>query len=234
MKLPAIQFYPADWRKDPGIQALSYEHRGIWFEILCLMHESTQRGVLLLNGKKMPEDALARILGLDKQNLTTALTSILDVGVASVEPSSGALMSRRMVRDENLRKVRAEAGKQGGNPVLLKQNPTTRLKQKSTPSSSSSSSTTVQAPALPEVLKTDSFQTAWAEWMAYRAERRLPAYKPRTFQAQLKQLADWGEQAAVASIRDSIRNQWQGLFMPKPATNGHHAPIRNEPALREV
>jgi hypothetical protein len=148
MKLPAIQFYVGDWRKDPGVQSLGYHDRGIWFEILCLMHESENRGVLLLNGAPMPEDALARVLGLDKQILTTTLTSILDYGVASRRQEDGALYSRRMVRDEKLRKIRTEAGKQGGNPVLLKQNsttkvnqkPTTKDKQKTTPSSSSSSS----------------------------------------------------------------------------------------------
>ena len=55
MKVPSIQFYPADWRKDPGVQALTYEERGIWIEILFLMHESEERGKLTLNGK--PIDA---------------------------------------------------------------------------------------------------------------------------------------------------------------------------------
>ena len=35
-KLPSMQFYPGDWRKDPGVQALDFESRGIWFEILSL------------------------------------------------------------------------------------------------------------------------------------------------------------------------------------------------------
>jgi hypothetical protein len=39
-----------------------------------------------------------------------------------------------MVRDEALRKIRAEAGKKGGNPVLLNQNQTTIVKQITTPS----------------------------------------------------------------------------------------------------
>ena len=60
-RLPAFQFYPADWRKDPGVQSLDYETRGIWWEIICLLHESDERGVLLLNGKPMPEDALCRL-----------------------------------------------------------------------------------------------------------------------------------------------------------------------------
>ena len=144
MKLPAFQFYPGDWRKDSGVQSLDYEARGVWFEILCLMHESTPRGVLTLNNKAMPESALARLLGLDENLLKQILTKLTEHGVASVEPTTGALMSRRMVRDEKLRQTRAECGKQGGNPRLLKQNPTNEVttgdKQIPTPSSSSSSS----------------------------------------------------------------------------------------------
>jgi hypothetical protein len=85
---------------------------------------------------------LSRLLGLDKQNLTTTLTSLLTSGVASREQETGAIYSRRMVRDEKLRNIRSEAGKQGGNPLLVKQNPTTPVKQNLTPSSSSSTSTT--------------------------------------------------------------------------------------------
>lgn len=137
-KLPAIQFYPGDWRKDPGVQALSFHDRGVWFEIILLMHESDERGKLLLNGKPMPEQALARLLGLDNQNLTNTLTTLLDFGVASRCEETGAIMCRRMLRDENLRNIRKEAGSKGGNPVLLKQKATTMLKQKRTPSSSTS------------------------------------------------------------------------------------------------
>ena len=140
-KLPAIQFYVGDWRKDPGVQALSYHDRGVWFEMICLMHESEQRGKLLLNGAAMPQDALARVLGLDNQILTTTLTTLLTYGVATRCDESGAIMSRRMIRDENLRKVRAECGKQGGNPNLVNQKPTTKVNQNPTPSTSTSTST---------------------------------------------------------------------------------------------
>lgn len=152
MKLPALQFYPGDWRKDPGVQSLNYFDRGVWFEMLCLMHESSERGKLLLNGAPMPDDALAMILGLDKQILTTTLNTLLTYGVASRDEESGALINRRMVKDEDLRQKRTEAGKLGGSPVLVKQKSTKRLskpqakvnqapKQNPTPSSSSSTST---------------------------------------------------------------------------------------------
>ncbi len=139
-KLPAFQFYPGDWRKDVGVQSLDYEARGIWFEILCLMHESERRGVLTLNGRSMPDEALSRLLGITLDLLKQNLSKIEAHGVASREDGTGALVCRRMVRDENLRKVRSDAGKQGGNPNLLKQNQTTPVKQKPTPSVSSSSS----------------------------------------------------------------------------------------------
>ncbi|AHF94029.1 hypothetical protein OPIT5_03890 [Opitutaceae bacterium TAV5] len=71
-------------------------------------------------------------------------------------------------------------------------------------------------PEFPPPLDTHEFRTAWADWLAYRRERRLSAYKPRTVTAQLATLAEWGESAAITAIRDSVRNQWQGLFPPKP------------------
>ena len=139
-KLPAMQFYVGDWRKDPGVQALDFHDRGVWFELICLMHESEERGKLMLNGAAMPEDAISRLLGLDKQILTTTLTKLLTYGVASTCEETGAITCRRMIRDENLRKTRAGCGKLGGNPILLNQKSTTGVKQKSTPSSSVSSS----------------------------------------------------------------------------------------------
>lgn len=151
MKMPAFQFYPADWRKDLGIQSLSFHDRGVWFEILCLMHESEQRGKLLLNGIAMSDEALARLLGLDKQNLNKTLTTLLEYGVASRDVN-GVLMNRRMVRDEELRKIRQEAGKMGGNPFLLKQNPGKPKKpdkQNQTPSSASSSAISDMTPCMP-------------------------------------------------------------------------------------
>lgn len=169
MKLPALQFYPGDWRKDPGVQSLNYFDRGVWFEILCLMHESSERGKLLLNGAPMPDEALATILGLDKQILTTTLNTLLTYGVASRDEDTGALTNRRMVKDEQLRQKRTEAGKMGGNPVLVKQNTTKHLskrqptaqangnqasKQTATPSSSSSVSSSSSEEKKKELART--------------------------------------------------------------------------------
>lgn len=148
-KLPAIQFYPGDWHKDQGVQSLDLMQRGAWFEMLLMMHDSDERGVLLVNGQPMPEPVLARRLGLDNQTANQILTSLFAFGVASRRETDGAIYCRRMVKDEYIRQIRADAGKKGGNPNLLNQtakqngskteaNANQSAKQIPTPSSSSS------------------------------------------------------------------------------------------------
>ena len=145
-KQPSFQFYPGDWKRDAGVQSLSFEERGVWFEMMLLMFESAERGKLVFgSGTPMPEDAVARSLGLDRQRYVQILRKLLDYGVASKDEKTGIIFCRRMVRDAELSKKRAECGKLGGNPNLLNQNSSKREaksnqngKQNPTPSSSPS------------------------------------------------------------------------------------------------
>lgn len=235
-KLPAFQFYPADWRKDIGVQSLSFHDRGVWFEMLCLMHESERRGVLVLNGQPIGEEMLARILGLDKQILTTTLTTLLTSGVASREQNSGAIFSRRMVRDENIRKVRAEAGSKGGNPVLLKQISTTGDKQIPTPSSSSSftssNTKTKPTPKAPPSSFTLPFYIdpqIWSSWLEMRRKIRNAPFTERAQRGildDLGKLNQWGIDPNDRLL-EGIKRGWRGVLFPddKPSTgngeNGH-------------
>lgn len=123
-KLPALQFYPGDWKKDVGVQALDLHDRGLWFEMLLLMHDSEQRGKLVLNGRPMPRAAIARAIGIDVSLFEIRLTLLLELGVASIEQGTDIIYSRRMVKDENARRAHTEAGKKGGNPALLNRPPT--------------------------------------------------------------------------------------------------------------
>ena len=143
-KQPAIQFYVGDWRKDVGIQSLSYEERGVWFEMLLLMFESKVRGKLCFEeGVPMPEEALARALGIDKQKCNHIVRKLIQYGVAKVESDTGVIYNKRMVDDARLAEIRAECGRLGGNPNLLNQNKSKtqpKRKQNATPSTSTSSS----------------------------------------------------------------------------------------------
>jgi hypothetical protein len=76
------------------------------------------------------------------------------------------------------------------------------------------------AVVFPDGLNTAGFHAVWAEWVAYRAERKLAAYKPATTRAQLAKLAEWGEAVSVEAIRESIRQNWQGIFEPRAGPGG--------------
>jgi hypothetical protein len=112
--LPYFPFYIGDWRKATDVQALPFATKAIWFEILCYMWESTERGYLTVNGKPIEMESLARMLGIDKVLLEQNVKCILDFGVASIRESDGAIYSRKMVRDQEIRIIRQKAGSLGG------------------------------------------------------------------------------------------------------------------------
>jgi hypothetical protein len=66
-KIPAFQFYPGDWLKDPALRSCSRAARGLWMDMLCLMHESPSRGYLAkLDGSAYSTAELIGMLGGDK------------------------------------------------------------------------------------------------------------------------------------------------------------------------
>ncbi|ANB33251.1 hypothetical protein M2324_003640 [Rhodovulum sulfidophilum] len=44
MSDPWLKFYTSDWRSDPGLRMCGLAARGLWVEMICLMHEATLEG----------------------------------------------------------------------------------------------------------------------------------------------------------------------------------------------
>lgn len=117
--LPAMPFYTGDWLKCLEVRTLPLDCRALWLDMLCYMWESTERGVLLSpKGRPYSNEEIIRMVGLDNQNSAEWLTRIINDGVCS-RRSDGAIYSRRMVKDEKIRRLRKEVGAKGGNPKLL-------------------------------------------------------------------------------------------------------------------
>lgn len=152
MKRPSFQFYPSDWRKDPALSACSMAARGLWIELMCIAHEADCYGHLSINGKAMTNQQLARMVG-ESPSVVSKLFVELDLAGVFSRTSEGVVFSRRMVKDERLRNIRASAGRLGGNPNLLNQNGKQDVNQDAeqspTPSSSSSSSELIPIPSEP-------------------------------------------------------------------------------------
>jgi hypothetical protein len=75
-------------------------------------------------------------------------------------------------------------------------------------------------PPLPDDLNL----TAWAEWVRYRAERKLPRYREPTIRKLTEFLAKHAQTEQQAIVDYSVRNGYQGLFEPKDSTNGNGQP----------
>jgi hypothetical protein len=144
MKRPSFQFYPSDWLRDTALRSCSTGARGLWIDMICYMHEGNPYGHLKVGDKVILPVNLARMVGETLEVVEGWLEELKHAGVYDIT-TEGTIVSRRMIRDENLRKIRAEGGKLGGNPNLIKENKDNdkvnlKDKQNTTPSSSSSSS----------------------------------------------------------------------------------------------
>lgn len=141
MKRPSFQFYPADWRNNAKLRRCSWEARGVWIELLGLLHDSDNYGVL-----SWPLKEIAQALGAPLKALKELVDKGVLYGVEKGEcepfvytPRSGrkegepvALVpvqqgpvwfSPRMVRDEYVRTVRGESTRFGEGDGPKKKTP---------------------------------------------------------------------------------------------------------------
>lgn len=114
---PWMKFFPGDWRADPRLRSCSIAARGLWMEMICIMHEATPRGSLLVNGKQVNPSHMLGLMGIAPKDAATLLSELEDAGVFSRD-EDGTIYSRRMRREAS-RSAEAKAyGKLGGNPRL--------------------------------------------------------------------------------------------------------------------
>jgi hypothetical protein len=116
-KRPAFQWYPADWRKDPGVQSCSIAARGLWREMMDIAHECVPYGHLTVNGQPMTPAQIARMCGISERECRKYLTELENALVFSRvgnEPE-GAIYSRRMVRDHAKVESWAQVGRDSGH-----------------------------------------------------------------------------------------------------------------------
>lgn len=97
--LPWMKFYPAAWRADPALRMCSLAARGLWVEMLSIMHEAEPYGYLLVNGRPVTDAQLAVLAAAPSDQVPSLLDELESAGVFS-RTRKGVIFSRRMVRDE--------------------------------------------------------------------------------------------------------------------------------------
>ncbi len=117
MSAPWLKFYPSDWRADPALRSCSIAARGLWIEMLCIMHEAEPYGTLLIKGQRIDKKRLASLCGIPEKECCILLLELESFGVFERE-QNGTIYSRRMRRDAAKALKDKENGKKGGNPTV--------------------------------------------------------------------------------------------------------------------
>lgn len=218
MKLPAMFFYTGDWLKDPQLRRCTHEEKGVYIDMLCLMHECEERGVLATAGSAWSDEEVARAIGGDHQRTLSCVVALVVKGVIS-RNSSGAIYSRRMVRDEQKRQKCSEAGKKGGGNPTFKGVHKGHFKGSSKGIAKGAYEGEIEdevkrvvskEPEYPENLNNPEFISAWESWISVHGK-----YKPKGREFQLKRLSEWGSAKAIAAIKLSIAQEWDGIHPDK-------------------
>ena len=119
IKQPWMKFYPSDWRADPAVKSCGLAARGLWIEMLAIMHEADPRGSLVVNKKPVSTGQLASLVGASENLVFELLSELRQAGVFSTR-RNGVIFSRRIERDEIKSSRLRDNGRKGGNPTLCK------------------------------------------------------------------------------------------------------------------
>ncbi|GEM_PF-1861161 len=171
MKRPSFQFYPGDWSGNSNLRRCTHAEKGAWVDVLCLMHDQEEYGVLRWPLKEIARAAgcpVSLLKGLaakgvlkgDDKELIEPFIYTPRSGRKDGEPvelvaaQPGPIWySSRMVKDEHVRTIRGEGSRFGdGQGDAPKPTPKRHTKASPKPpfgdgsssSSSSSSSDSVE------------------------------------------------------------------------------------------
>ncbi len=132
-KRPSLQFYPADWLKDPDLQICSMNTIGVWINLLCRMWEVKEEGII----KGKPSD-IALLIGAKKSEFNRFLREAVTHSFANVQENNGivTIVCRRM----NKAYIEREKAKKRMKKYRSKKSDANVTEDVTTHSSSSSSS----------------------------------------------------------------------------------------------
>jgi hypothetical protein len=114
-KRPGYLWYPGDARRDSALISLPLVVRGLWREMLDLMHDGDPYGHLTAGGYPMTSEDVARVVGEPVKQVAKWISQLEERQVFS-RTDEGVIYSRRMVRDEDVRRVRADGGRGASQP----------------------------------------------------------------------------------------------------------------------
>lgn len=199
-KAPWMKFYPSDWRSDPKVRMCSMAARGLWVEMLALMHEAAPRGHLIVSGQRPTDTQLSVLTGCPTDHLPDLLGELESAGVFS-RTSKGVIYSRRMTRDEKKAQKARKNGQYGGNPTLCNtmenpasDNPQVNGQDKTQRPEARGQKENLRPKTRKRVSYPEDFETYWSEYPRDANMSKKEAW------LEWQKLDDEDRQAAIASL----------------------------------
>lgn len=118
---PYLPLFVDDWMNNNKLKMCSAAAHGVMISIMCIMHKEASYGKILLKQKFKQSDnqiknfasQVAKLSSFDSHDVEVYLSELLSEGVLLLEDD--ALICSRMVKDFEVSKKRANAGRSGGN-----------------------------------------------------------------------------------------------------------------------
>ena len=55
MRRPSFQFYPGDWQANSNLRRCTHAEKGVWGDVMCLLHDQEIYGVLRWSLKEIAQ-----------------------------------------------------------------------------------------------------------------------------------------------------------------------------------
>lgn len=211
-KAPAFQFYAADFMI--GIMGMSDEETGVYIKMLSTqwLHGSLpncKKAIKkMINSRKVPSEIVLRKF------------AICDDGFLRNERMESVRQKQITYADTMKNNANSRWNKKKNADALAMQMHSESICKNDALHSSSSTSTSIPTPktnkkeravALP--FNSPDFLLFWANWQQHRAEKKAKL-TPTAIRQQLDRLAEMGEERAIAALKHSMANGWQGIYEP--------------------
>lgn len=206
---PWMKFYPTDWRADPALRMCSVGARGLWMEILCLMHEAEPYGSLRINGNEVTPRQIASLVGTSPSDVEAWLSELETAGVFSRD-DVGVIISRRMQRDKAKSESDRANGKRGGNPGLKERvNPPVKCEDKAQKPEARDQISDTSHP------KRERERSEFEQWYQHYPHKVQRGAAERAF-AKARKLSSLEE--LIAGLQRYVRSKPEDRHWQNPAT----------------
>ncbi len=231
MRRPSFQFYPADWRNNANLRRCSPAARGVWVDVMCVLHDSDDYGIVhwpladLANSANAPLKLVRELVdksvlkGIDKGDVTpyiyTPRSGRRDGAPVTLVPTQPGPVwySSRMVKDEYVRTIRGEHTRFGDDdgeapkaaPKPPKGDGSTSASSSSPMGKTSEAKASGGKPPAEKLPPDPVKQEIWDAGRSLLLAARMPAKQVGTFLGKLVQ--DYGAQPVLDAVRAAVKEQ---------------------------